>query len=135
MASKKVSAGVSKEEIEKIAKVCHAVNLAYCEALVEGSDRPSGAIEWAKAPASQKDSAKAGVEFHLANPKAKASDSHDAWAKARLEQGWKHGPVKDEKAKTHPCLVPYLHLPTEQRAKDHLFKAVVHAMAESAGVK
>lgn len=31
--------------------------------------------------------------------------------------------------KTHPCLVEYENLPPEQRAKDHLFKAIVDALA------
>jgi hypothetical protein len=40
-----------------------------------------------------------------------------------------YGEVKDAEKKTHPCIVPYKDLPPEQQAKDHLFKAVVSALA------
>jgi hypothetical protein len=36
--------------------------------------------------------------------------------------------VKDPDAKTHPCILPYHELPLEQRLKDSLFMAIVHAL-------
>ena len=43
-------------------------------------------------------------------------------------EGWKYGPVKDAQKKEHPCFLPYAELPPEQKAKDYLFRAVVHAL-------
>ena len=67
--------------------------------------------------------------FHLANPQAGPDHSHNEWLKEKADGGWKYGPVKDPEAKEHPCFVPYEELPTEQKAKDFLFRGVVHAMA------
>jgi hypothetical protein len=47
----------------------------------------------------------------------------------KLTDGWTRGPVKDPTKKEHPCLVPYADRPPEERAKDALFLAVVHATA------
>ena len=45
-----------------------------------------------------------------------AENVHENWAKARLEEGWVYGPVRDDAQKTTPCLVPYAELPKEERA-------------------
>jgi hypothetical protein len=47
----------------------------------------------------------------------------------RNGDGWKYGPVKDPEKKEHPCFVPYDRLPTEQKAKDYIFGAVVKSLA------
>ncbi len=44
------------------------------------------------------------------------------------EEGWEWGPEKDANKKQHPCFVPYNQLPTEQQAKDFLFRQVVHSL-------
>jgi hypothetical protein len=106
----------------KIAKVCHEVNKAYCEAIGDNS-QPS----WEDAPDWQKESAIKGVEFHLSNPNSKPQDSHESWMKEKIDTGWKYGSVKDADKKEHPCMVPYEELPIEQRIKDYLFIAVVHS--------
>jgi hypothetical protein len=36
-----------------------------------------------------------------------AEHVHDLWAIGRLAEGWRHGPARDDTAKTHPGLVPY----------------------------
>lgn len=107
-----------------IARVCHAANKALCEELGDTSQVP-----WDEAPEWQRESAVVGVTFNLANPDAPASASHDSWLKQKRDDGWKFGPVKDAEKKEHPCFVPYEELPPEQQAKDHLFKAVVAALA------
>jgi hypothetical protein len=102
-----------------IAKVAHEINRAYCEALGDRSQKP-----WEKAPQWQKESAIHGVRFHMENPNAQPSASHENWLELKAADGWKYGPVKDEAKKEHPCFVPYDQLPVEQRAKDYIFAAV-----------
>lgn len=36
-----------------------------------------------------------------------ARNVHETWAAGRMAEGWTWGPVRDEAAKHHPCLVPY----------------------------
>lgn len=115
-----------KGNIEQIARVAHEVNRAYCLALGDTSQAP-----WEDAPQWQKDSAINGVKFHLDNPSAGADHSHNAWWAEKEAAGWKYGPVKDAEKKEHPCCVPYDQLPVEQRAKDYLFRGLVHAIVSA----
>lgn len=108
---------------EKIARVCHEVNRAYCQALGDVS-QPA----WEDAPEWQRTSAINGVEMHLNNPGVGASASHESWMKEKLENGWKYGPVKDPEKKEHHCLVPFDQLPPEQQAKDFIFRSIVYAL-------
>ena len=110
-------------EANEIARVAHEVNRSYCMALGDDSQLP-----WANAPDWQKESAINGVLFHASNPNADPKESHDNWLVEKIDNGWKFGPVKDEEKKEHPCCVPYEQLPTEQKAKDFLFRGVVHAL-------
>lgn len=48
-------------------------------------------------------------------------DQHAAWMRSYFEMGWKYGPVRDEKEKVHPNLVPWTELPKEERQKDEVF--------------
>ena len=108
---------------EQIARICHEVNRAYCEALGDTSQP-----RWEDAPEWQRNSALNGVTFHRNNPDAGPDHSHNEWLKEKAAAGWKYGPVKDAEYKEHPCFVPYDQLPVEQKAKDYLFRGVVHAM-------
>lgn len=110
--------------IEDIAKICHEANKALCETQ---NDLTQPA--WAAAPDWQVESAIVGVRFCMDNPDAPASANHESWLKQKEDEGWKYGPVKDADKKEHPCFVPYDQLPPEQKAKDHLFKAIVGALA------
>ena len=110
-------------DVEKIAKVTHEINRAYCQALGDNS-QPS----WKDAPECQKQSAINGVLFHLQNPSAKPSHSHECWLAEKEAAGWIYGPEKDPEKKQHPCMVPYEQLPVEQKAKDYLFPAVVREL-------
>ena len=47
-----------------------------------------------------------------------AKHVHEVWAKGRISQGWTHGPVRDDKLKQTPCLVPYEELTEEERDYD-----------------
>lgn len=109
--------------VSDVARVAHEANRALC--LSQGDQsQPS----WEDAPDWQRDSAMDGVKFHLANPDAFASASHDNWLRHKQADGWTYGEVKDPEAKTHPCMVPFEMLPADQQAKDHLFKAIVSAL-------
>lgn len=110
---------------ELIARVAHEINRAYCASLGDVS-QPA----WDEAPEWQRKSALARVAMHLANPDATPEQSHESWLAEKLAQGWSYGPVKDAEKKQHPCCVPYGELPAEQKAKDYLFRAVVHALKD-----
>lgn len=109
---------------EMIAKVCHEANRALCEAFGDHSQ-----VSWEEAADWQRDSAIKGVEFALANPGVTPAEQHAAWCRDKIAAGWGYGPVKDERQKTHDCLVAYELLPPRQQAKDHVFRAIVRAMA------
>jgi hypothetical protein len=108
-----------------IARVAHEVNRAYCQALGDNSQ-----ATWEDAPEWQRESARDGVAFHVANPGAGPEASHQAWSDAKTADGWQYGEMKDADAKTHPCLVPFDQLPVEQQAKDYIFRAIVHSLAD-----
>lgn len=111
-----------RARIDAIARVCHEVNRAYCQALGDNS-QPA----WEDAPEWQRVSARMGVDLHLSGdfgPEA----SHISWMEQKRAEGWKYGPVKNPETKEHPCYVPYDQLPREQQAKDYIFRAVVHAL-------
>lgn len=108
---------------ENIAQFCHNVNKVYCECLGDSTQ-----VEWNIAPQWQKDSAIKGVEFHIANPKASDSASHESWLEQKRQDGWQYGTVKDVEKKLHPCFVPFECLPVEQQIKDALFRSNVNIL-------
>lgn len=108
----------------EIARVAHEINRAYCQAIGDHSQLP-----WASAPAWQQDAARDNVSFHLRHPDAGPEASHQSWMAKKLADGWQHGPVKRPDLKQHPALLPFAQLPTEEKAKDYLFRAVVQALA------
>ena len=114
------------DTIIDIARVCHEVNRAYCAALGDHSQPP-----WEEAEDWQRESAYGGVRFHLEADRGPEA-SHESWMEHKIAHGWVYGERKDPDAKTHPCMVPFEALPPEQQAKDYIFRAVVHAMAECA---
>lgn len=116
---------ISRAKAEVIARVAHEINRAYCQALGDDSQPV-----WQDAPAWQKNSAISGVMFHNDNPDAGPDLSHAAWLAEKEAAGWKYGPVKDPERREHPCYVPFCDLPPEQKAKDYLFRQVVHSLAE-----
>lgn len=108
-----------------IAQVAHEINRAYCASLGDTS-QPA----WEDAPEWQQQSAIAGVEMHLANPDATPEQSHESWLAQKVAAGWVYGEVKDAEKKEHPCCRPYDELPQEQKAKDYLFRSVVHMLKD-----
>lgn len=108
---------------EDIARVCHEVNRAYCQAIGDNSQQV-----WDDAPQWQKESAIDGVEKLTANPNLGPEFSHESWMAEKVAKGWKWGPEKNGNEKEHPCIVPFDELPIEQKAKDYIFRAIVLAM-------
>lgn len=105
-----------------IAQVCHEANRAL--QLINGEDVVSPV--WEEAPDWQKESAIDGVKKALSG--LTPVELHENWSNVRRADGWVYGPVKDEVAKTHHCLVPYEQLPASQQLKDHLFSSIVHTL-------
>jgi len=110
---------------EKIAQVAHEVNKAHCQSIGDDSQLP-----WAEAPQWQKDSAVLGVVFHVEHPEAGPDASHNSWMQQKIDTGWVYGEVKDEVKKTHPCIMPFGQLSKEQKAKDYLFRQIVHSLKD-----
>ena len=109
---------------EIIAKVCHEVNKAFCEAIGDHSQK-----SWDEADEWQKQSSIKGVEFALTG-NATPETQHEAWLKEKMNAGWIYGQVKDAEKKTDPSIVAYEALPENQKIKDHLFVAVVNSLKD-----
>ena len=108
--------------LEDIAKIVHAANREYCRAIGDPVQPP-----WDEAPEWMRESAIDGVRKVYRGEVTSPEESHTSWMAHKLMDGWKYGPVKDAAAKTHPCMVPWSHLPAEQKAKDRLFVSVVQS--------
>jgi len=113
---------LSGDRVARIAKVCHEANRAYCYSL---GDRSQPA--WEAAPEWQRESARAGVIFHMTGDHGPEA-SHESWMAQKKAEGWTYGPVKNPERKEHPCMLPYIGLPLQQVSKDHIFRGIVHAM-------
>lgn len=116
-------------DIELIARTCHEAN----RVLQLAHDDEQLSYPWHLASDEQKASSIEGVKKALEG--ATAMELHEAWARRKIADGWVYGETKDEGIKTHPCLVPYLKLPEEQRIKDHMFRAIVKAFKVDAQEK
>lgn len=108
---------------EQIAKICHEAN----RGIQVAANDPAVSPAWDDAPAWQRGSAIEGV-IAVASGTADPVALHDSWAASKVADGWVYGPVKDEAAKTHPCLVAYDELPAIELAKDHVFGAIVREL-------
>lgn len=49
-----------------------------------------------------------------------AANAHDVWGAKRIEDGWRYGPERNDQAKLHPCLVPYVELPESEKTYDRI---------------
>lgn len=47
-----------------------------------------------------------------------SQNTHDIWAKGRIEEGWIYGETRDDVNKHHPCLVPYEDLSETEKEFD-----------------
>jgi len=108
---------------DDIAKVAYEVDRAYRSALGE-KDIP----EWDKAPSEMKKKMMEGVAFRKGN-QTPPNEIHNNWILFMTDKGWKYGETYNEEEKTHPNMIPFSDLPEEQKAKDHIFGAIVNSLA------
>lgn len=47
-----------------------------------------------------------------------ARNVHDVWSAGRLKDGWTYGEERNDREKTHPCLVPYEELTESEKEYD-----------------
>ena len=47
-----------------------------------------------------------------------AENVHEVWSEGRMNDGWTYGPVRDDAAKKHPCILPYDELPESEKDYD-----------------
>lgn len=49
---------------------------------------------------------------------ALAENTHEVWAAGRIKEGWTYGPMRDDKHKIHPDLIPYSELTEGEKQFD-----------------
>ena len=49
-----------------------------------------------------------------------AENTHEVWAKSRMEQGWTYGEKRDDVKKQTPCMIPYAELPESEKDYDRI---------------
>lgn len=113
-------------DAEEIAQVCHEANRAL--QLINNDPAVPVAPRWLDVTPEMRESAIEGVEHALDG--ATPEQMHQGWCDFKTARGWKYGPVKDEKKKEHPCLVPYDQLSEGDRVKDALFSAIVFVLSD-----
>lgn len=52
-----------------------------------------------------------------------ARNTHERWSQERIRQGWQWGPERDDRARLHPCLIPYDELSEEEKEFDRITSA------------
>lgn len=107
--------------VERCAIAAHNANAALRVALGEELH------PWPRLSAEVQAGVRRGVRM-LSSSDATPQELHASWVMNKLATGWVYGPVQDNEAKVHPCLVPFEELPEAQRAKDDLFRLVVRAV-------
>jgi hypothetical protein len=56
--------------------------------------------------------------------KSSPEELHDDWVRAYEAMGWRYGPERDVDRKTHPDMVPFGELGSEEQDKDAVFIAL-----------
>lgn len=106
-----------------IAKIAHLICTAYC--LAAGIEAPT---PWDELSDDAKDARAGDVEYLKTNQSAGPDALHVQWKTVKEAEGWTFGETRDEEAKTHPGLVPFLELPLETQIRDSLFAATVSSL-------
>lgn len=100
-----------------------AIDAYHTLAAYSASLGESAIPAWAELPGGRKDGYIEAVRLVISGKSDR--DMHLAWMRARLEEGWVYGLVKDVEKKVSPALVDYDNLPAEQKCKDGLFRSIV----------
>lgn len=105
--------------LEEIARVCHEAN----RAMQHNLNDPCPSRPWDQESDFLKENTINGVRLiRLGYSK---EEMHEEWCDRMKEGGWIWGPVKDTPGKEHPCLVSYRDLPSTQRHKTEVIRAIV----------
>lgn len=110
-------------EALQIAKVVHESIRTFREAHGEHSLKT-----FERMPADYRDDLARKVQLIVMVPDMDASDLQHTWVLDRQSDGWTHGDVYDEAAKTDPDLVLFDMLPAKRQVEDKLTKAVTEAV-------
>ena len=118
----------SEERIAQIAQMCHESNKVICEMFGDNSQ-----VHWEDASEQIKASAISGVKYYL-EKRCTPEEQHADWKRFKAGQGYVYGEVKDDVAKTHPCMVEYSELPATQRVKDVIFQNTINGYLQCVGI-
>ena len=64
-----------------------------------------------------------------------AENSHDIWARQRMDDGWTYGEKRDDEHKKHPDLVPYSDLPEKEKEYDRITARGILQLIQRLGYK
>lgn len=64
-----------------------------------------------------------------------AENAHEVWAATRMAEGWTYGPIRDDKKKQHPDLIPYSALPEGEKEYDRLMAINTIKLVKKLGFK
>ena len=64
-----------------------------------------------------------------------AENSHDIWARQRMDEGWTYGPERDDDHKKNPDLVPYSDLPETEKDYDRITAKGILQLVQRLGYK
>lgn len=107
--------------LDDIARLAVNTNASYSAALGENVQH------WDETSPEIRASIVRGILFALRyNPTPE--QNHQNFLDDRLKEGWTYGPEKNVELKQHPDLIPFEHLPAEQKAKNHIFLSLVSSL-------
>lgn len=115
-------------DVAEIAEICHEANRALQR--IQADPAIPVSKDWMGESLEQRQSVMDGVAQILSGEVTTPEQSHANWVRFKRDQGWILGPVKDERKKTHPLLIPYEQLPHDARTKDALYFAIIKALAD-----
>ncbi len=64
-----------------------------------------------------------------------AENSHDIWARQRMDDGWSYGPKRDDDHKKHPDLIPYSDLSESEKEYDRKTAIGILELVQRLGYK
>lgn len=106
----------------KIAEVCHEAIRTWCRVNGQKPQRP-----WSRAGEFTRMRAVTAIQKIFDGKIGSAKALHDEWLMAKIEQGWRLGPKKNLRTKTHPCMVPHEKLQDIDAVKNELTLNIVHS--------